>query len=71
MISTAVQAFECVRAWFTFLQFVAPSELSVILGFVRTVTLDIFGALYSARESGMSLFPAVLALGTPGFMFAP
>ena len=35
----------------------------MILGFVRTVALDTFGALYSAQESGVSPFSAVLALG--------
>jgi len=35
----------------------------VILRLVRAVAPDTFGALYSARESGMSPFPAVLALG--------
>ena len=34
----------------------------MILRFVRAVVLDTFGALYSAQESGMSPFPAVLAL---------
>jgi len=35
----------------------------VILRLVRAITPDTFGALYSAQESGMSPFPAVLALG--------
>jgi len=35
----------------------------VILRLVRAIMPDAFGALYSARESGMFPFPAVLALG--------
>jgi len=30
---------------------------------VWAIALDAFGALYSARESGVSPFPAILALG--------
>jgi len=30
---------------------------------VRTITLDAFRALYSAQESGVAPFPAVLVLG--------
>ena len=74
MIAMAVQAFECVGARFTFLCFqsqgvdlvvcsVAPFEISVVLQLVRAVTLDAFGALYSAQESGVAPLPAVLALG--------
>jgi len=35
----------------------------VILRLVRAITPDAFGALYSTQESGVSPFPAVLALG--------
>jgi len=74
MISIAVQAFECVGARFIFLCFqsrrvdlvvcfAAPSKISVVLRLVRAITLDAFGALYSARESGVAPLPAVLALG--------
>jgi len=74
MTTTAVQAFECVGAGFSFLCFqsrkvnlvvcfAALSEFSVVLRLVRAVTLDTFGALYSAQESGVAPFPAVLALG--------
>ena len=48
---------------FRYFRFAAPSKLSVILGFVRAIALDAFGALYSAQESDVFPFPAVLVLG--------
>jgi len=32
---------------------------------VQAITLDTFGALYSAQEGGVSPFPAILTLGDP------
>ena len=54
MITTAIQAFERMRAWFTFLgfqpwwvnlgvSFTTPAKFSVVFRFVRAVTFDAFG----------------------------
>ena len=62
------------EAWFTFLclkirrvclliHFAAPPELLVVLGFMRTIALDVFGTLDSAGKGCVSLLPAIFALG--------
>jgi len=38
----------------------------MMLRFMRTITLDVFGPMDSTRESGVSPFPAILALGDSG-----
>ena len=74
VIAPAIRAFECMRAWVAFLSletkgvhllicFAAPPKFSVIFGSVRSIALDILGALDSAREGSMSPPPAVFALG--------
>jgi len=59
MVALAVRAFEQMGAWFAFLGFqsrwvdfgislAAPTEFSVVFGFVGTITFDAFGPLNSA-----------------------
>jgi len=73
VIAPAIRAFECMRAWVTFLSlktrgvrllicFVAPPKFLVIFGSVRSIALDALGALDSAREGSMSPLPAIFAL---------
>jgi len=74
VIAPAIRAFECMRAWVTFLSlemrgvrllicFAAPPKFLVIFGSVRSIALDTLGALDSAREGSMSPLPAIFALG--------
>ena len=59
VIPVTVQALECVRAWFAFLDFqpwwvelgvcfAAPTEFSMMFGFVRLIAFNTFGILDSA-----------------------
>jgi len=74
VIAPAIRAFECMRACVAFLsletrgvclliRFAALSKFSVIFGSVRSIVLDVLGALDSARESSVSPLPAIFALG--------
>jgi len=73
VISFAVGALEGVRArlaLFGFesrrvdfsVSFITPTEFSMMFRFVRPIAFDAFGSLDSAREYGMSPFPAVFTL---------
>ena len=75
MVALVVRVFEWMGARFTFLGFQsrwvdfgvrAPTEFSMVFGFVGTITFDAFGPLNSAWEGGMTSFPAVFALGNAG-----
>jgi len=72
-ILLTTQAFKCVRAWFTLFHFksgrvsfqicfVTPSEVMMVLGFVRAIAFDTSRTLYSARKSSVTLFPTILVL---------
>jgi len=74
VVSYAVGTFERMRAWLALLGFqsrwvnfsislAAPTEFSVVFGLVGAIAFDALGSLYSAREGGVTPFPAVFALG--------
>jgi len=77
VISFAVGTLERMRAWFALLgfqsrrvnfsvSFAAPTKLSVVFRLVWAIAFNTLCPLYSARESGMSPFPAIFALGNSG-----
>jgi len=77
VISFAVGTLERMRAWFALLgfqsrrvnfsvSFAAPTELSMVFRLVWAITFNALCPLYPARESGMSPFPAIFALGNSG-----
>jgi len=74
MVLFAVNAFEGVWAWFSFLcfelggirftiPFAVPGQVSVVLEFVGSAAFLAFGPMYSASKCCVSPFPAVVALG--------
>jgi len=74
VISFVVGTLERMRAWFALLgfqsrrvnfsvSFAAPTELSMVFRLVWAITFNALCPLYPARESGMSPFPAIFALG--------
>jgi len=74
MVFFAVNAFEGVWAWFTFLcfesggicfivPFTTPSQVSVVFEFVGASTLLAFSPVHSASKHCVFPFPAVVALG--------
>ena len=73
MITTAIRAFERMRAQFAFLgfqpwwvnlgvSFATPAKFSVVFRFVWAVTFDTFGSLDFARECYVAPLPTVFAL---------
>jgi len=74
VITPAIRAFECMRAWVAFLslemrgvhlliRFAAPPKFLVIFRSVQSIALDALGALDSAREGSVSPLLAIFALG--------
>ena len=73
MISSAIWAFEWVRAWFLFFRFqswrvdlvvylVTPSKFPMVFRFMRTVAFDTFWSLASAWECCVTPLPTIFAL---------
>ena len=73
MISLTIRAFKCVRTWFSLfcfksrrvssqICFATPSEVIIVLRFVRAIAFDAPRTLYSARKSSMISLPIILTL---------
>ena len=77
VVSFTVGTFEQMGAWLALLGFqsrwvnfsislAAPTEFSVVFRLVGAIVFDTLGSLYSAREGGVTPFPAVFALENSG-----
>jgi len=49
-----------------FIGFAAPTELTVVFGFMWTIAFDTLRSLNSARHSGVSPFPTIFTLWNTG-----
>jgi len=74
VVVLAVDVFELVWAWLTFLHFksrgvrlfvglIAPGHVPVVLKLVGAATFLTLGAMGATQESGVTPFPTVAALG--------
>jgi len=74
MIFLTIQTFECVRIWFSLfifksrrvsfqIRFATPSEVMIVLRFVRAIAFDAPRTLYSVRKSSMTPLLTIFALG--------
>jgi len=58
-------ALSCFELWWVelWVGFAAPCHISMVLKFMGSITFLTFGSMSSARESQMTPFPEVVALG--------